>query len=67
MEAPVCIPANVRRVHIAGEKLGFWFAGPVCILASLSMRKGLLRKALFVAGVGTMVVDAWLLKQAKNG
>ena len=65
MEAPVCIPANIRKIHIAGENLGLYVAGPVCILGALKT-KGLLSIALFTVGIGTMAVDAWLLRKAQK-
>ena len=59
------VPANVRRVHYVGEKLGFWIAGPIAIYASTYKKlPQWLRAGLFISGVGTMVVDAWLLKKA---
>ena len=58
---------NVREVHITGEKLGLFVAGPVCIYASTKKQlPQWLRAALFITGVGTMAVDAWLLKQAQH-
>lgn len=61
----VTIPVARHRVHIVGETLGLWVAGPIAIYASTykTLPKWL-RVGLFAAGVGTMAVDAWLLREA---
>jgi len=67
MDNLVPVHRDVRRVHLVGEKLGFWVAGPICIYASTHKKlPQWLRAGLFISGVGTMVVDAWLLKQAQR-
>jgi hypothetical protein len=56
----------VRRVHLAGEWLGLLVAGPVAIYASTKVKAPWLRFALLATGIGTMAVDAWLLKRARG-